>query len=117
MKRIVLVLALSSLLASTTRSQQGVTPSDGSAAPTLQEAIYAASPGDTLYADQHFPQIKGHIRVDRPLTLVGGTYYSIEFAGPGHGRAYLIEANVVREPDDPFNQHTHAGISVSGFDF
>ncbi|HEX6885984.1 MAG TPA: hypothetical protein VF530_21600 [Planctomycetota bacterium] len=106
-------LALPCSLASMTWSQEQVTPADR--APTLQEAIDAADPGDAVYADHYLPQINEFIRVNRPLTLVGGTYRSIAFSGPGGGHASLIGATV--EPDYQYaSPFASAGIYVSGFE-
>lgn len=111
---------LSLLVASQAWSQQRVTSSVATPTQTLQEAIDVANPGDTLHADRYGPPVKKYIRVDRPLTLVGGVYYQIEFIGPGYGRSALIGAEVLSDPDLdpnlPGPAFSHPGVSVTGFD-
>lgn len=105
------------LVCSLAWGQQGSRIASEYPVPTLQEAIYSAKEGDVLYATRYLPRFNEYIRVDRPLTIVGGSYYELEFDGPGYGRATLVGAQVLDEQGaGTYGGQSHPGIRASGFD-
>lgn len=93
-------------------AQQQTTPSNRVNLPTFQQAIDSAEDGDLLYADGYPPRIKDFIRVDRSVTIIGGTFNTLSYEGPGHGNPRLVGAEVL---GSAFGGASTPGIAVQGF--